>query len=127
MATCCRCCSDRSNFGESLDCELVGPAGAPADGGFPCGVRLRGNLVRVVVQTGGVVRQHQVEVGDVEVRLVPVDQRDPIRRVTAPEVSKRPGDVPDDGLLAGDGKVDRATLSFTVRVTKSPLGPYKPR
>ena len=54
------CCSDRSNFGEALDCELVGPAGVPADGGFPCGRCLRGNVVRVVVETGGVVWQHQV-------------------------------------------------------------------
>src|SRR6267142_5415911 len=73
------CCSDRSNFGEPLDCELVCSAGVPADGGFPCGVCLRGNVVRVVVETGGVVWQHQVEVGDVDVRFVPVDQRDAIR------------------------------------------------
>ena len=32
----------------------------------------------VVVETGSVVGQRQVEVGDVDVRLVPVDQRDPI-------------------------------------------------
>jgi hypothetical protein len=74
-----RCCSDRSNFGEPLDCELVGPGGVPADGGFPCGPRLLGDVVRVVVENGGVVRQRQVEVGDVDVRLVPVDQRDAIR------------------------------------------------
>ena len=36
-------------------------------------------VVRVVVETGGVVWQHEVEVGDVDVRFVPVDQRDPIR------------------------------------------------
>src|SRR6266545_6354787 len=70
----CRCCSDRSNFGEPLDCVLV----VPADGGFPCRPRLRGDVVRRVVETGSVVGQHQVEVGDVDVRLVPVDQRDPI-------------------------------------------------
>src|SRR5882672_8809556 len=57
-----RCCSDRSNFGEPLDCELVGPAGVPADGGFPCGRCLRGNVVRVIVETCCVVGQHQVEV-----------------------------------------------------------------
>jgi len=49
----CRC-SDRSNFGEPLDCVLV----VPADGGFPCGRRLRGDVARAVVETGGVVRQH---------------------------------------------------------------------
>src|SRR3954451_21047034 len=63
-----RCCySDRSNFGEPPDCELV----VPADGGFPCSPCLRGNVARVVVETGGVVWQRQVEVGDVDVRLVP--------------------------------------------------------
>src|SRR6266704_1283558 len=67
MATRCRCCSDRSNFGEPLDCELVGPAGVPAGGGFPCGPCLRGNVVRFVVESAGVVWQHQVEVGDVDV------------------------------------------------------------
>jgi hypothetical protein len=41
----------RSKLGEPLDCVLV----VPADGGFPCG------------------RRHQVEVGHVDVRLVPVD------------------------------------------------------
>ena len=56
-------CSDRSNFGEPLDRVLV----VPADGGFPCGRRLRGDVVRAVVETGGVVGQHQVEVGDVDV------------------------------------------------------------
>src|SRR5262249_57163401 len=60
--------------GEALDGVVV----AAADGGFPCGRRLRGDVVRAVVETGGVVGQHQVEVGDVDVRLVPVDQRDPI-------------------------------------------------
>src|SRR5262249_15026874 len=51
----CRC-SDRSHFGEPLDCIRV----VPADGGFPCGRRLRGDVVRAVVETGGVVGQHQV-------------------------------------------------------------------
>ena len=68
-------CSDRSNFGKPLDCVLV----VPADGGFPCRPRLRRDVMRAVVETGGVVGQHQVEVGDVDVRLVPVDQRDLIR------------------------------------------------
>jgi hypothetical protein len=40
---------------------------------------LSGDVVRAVVETGGVVGQHQVEVGPVDVPLVPVDQRDPIR------------------------------------------------
>ena len=44
-------CSDRSNLGEPRDCVLV----VPADGGLPCGRRLRGDVVRVVVETGGVV------------------------------------------------------------------------
>src|SRR5215208_3658809 len=54
-------CSDRSNVGEPLDCVLV----VPADGGFPCGPRLRSDVVRRVVETPSVVGQHQVEVGDV--------------------------------------------------------------
>ncbi len=58
----CRC-SDRSNFGEPLDCVLV----VPADGGFPCGRCLRSDVERAVVKTGGVVGQHQVKVGDVDV------------------------------------------------------------
>ena len=68
----CRC-SDRSNFGEPLDCVLV----VPTDGGFPCGRSLRGDVVHAVVQSGGVVGQHQVEVGDVDVRFVPVNQPRP--------------------------------------------------
>src|ERR1700742_778406 len=54
-------CSDRSNFGKSLDRVRV----VPADGGFPCGRRLRRNVMRVAVETGGVVGQHQVEIGDI--------------------------------------------------------------
>jgi hypothetical protein len=50
-----RCGSDRSDFGEPLDCEQVGPGRVPADGGFPCGPRLRGDVVSVVVEIGGVV------------------------------------------------------------------------
>ena len=42
VATGCRCFSDRSNFGEPPDCELVGSGGIPADGCFPRGVCLRG-------------------------------------------------------------------------------------
>ncbi len=65
-----RAVSDRSDFGEPPDRVLV----VPAHGGFPCGRRLRGEVVRVVVEAGGVVGQHEVEVGDVDVGLVPVDQ-----------------------------------------------------
>ena len=68
-------CLGRTNFGEPLDSILV----FPADGGCPCGPSLRGDVVRVLVETGGVVGQHQVKVRNVDVRLVPVDQRDSIR------------------------------------------------
>ena len=71
--------SDRSDFSEPLGCELVIPA-REAEGGIPGGPCLRGNIVRVVVEIGGVVRQHEVEVGNIDARLVPVDQRDAIRR-----------------------------------------------
>lgn len=64
----CRC-SDRSNFGKSLDRERV----IPADGGFPRGRRLRRDIMRAAVEIGGVMGQHEVEIGDVDVRLVPVD------------------------------------------------------
>jgi hypothetical protein len=55
--------SDRSNFGKPLDCVLV----VPAHGGFPCCEGLRGDVERAVLEASGVVRQHQVEVGDVDV------------------------------------------------------------
>ena len=58
----CRC-SDHSNFGKPLNCVFV----IPADGGFPCGRRLRGDVVRAALETSGVVGQHEVEVGDVDV------------------------------------------------------------
>ena len=45
--------------------------------GVLCGFLIRLPLLRPLEEAGGVVRQHQVEVGDVDVRLVPVDQRDP--------------------------------------------------
>src|SRR5262249_21751676 len=67
--------SDRANFGKPRDGVFV----VPADGGFPGGRRLRGDVVCAVGETGGIVGQHQVEVGDVDMRLVPVDQRDPLR------------------------------------------------
>ncbi len=47
--------SDRSDFGEPLDCELVGAGRVPADSGLPCSPCLRGKVVRVLVETGGVV------------------------------------------------------------------------
>jgi hypothetical protein len=71
-----RClCSDRSNLGKPLDCVRV----VPADGGFPCGRGLRGDAMRAAIKTCYVVGQHKFEIGDVNIRLVPVDQRDPIR------------------------------------------------
>ncbi len=66
--------SDHSNLGKPLDRERV----VPADGGFPCGRCLRGDVMRAAVETVGVVWQHQVEIGDVNMRLVPLDRRDPI-------------------------------------------------
>ena len=39
----------------------------------------RSMIIGMRVEAGRVVGQHQVEVGDVDVRLVPVDQRDLIR------------------------------------------------
>ncbi len=57
--------SDRSNFGKPLDCVVV----VPTDGGFPSGRRLLSDFTGVAVETSGVVGQHQVKIGDVNVRL----------------------------------------------------------
>jgi hypothetical protein len=46
----CRC-SNRSNFGKPLDCVRV----VPADGGFPRGRSLRGDVIRALVETGSVM------------------------------------------------------------------------
>jgi hypothetical protein len=98
-------CSDRSNFGKPLDCALV----VPADGGFPCGRRLRGDVMRAALETGGVVGQHQVKVGDVDVRLVPVDQRDPIGGQGA-DVARVVGVAMDDAYLTTDATLARCRL-----------------
>ena len=42
---------DRPNFGKSLDRVLV----VPANGSLPCGGRLRGNVIRAPLETGGIV------------------------------------------------------------------------
>ena len=62
----------------------------------------------LVVETGGVVGQHQVEVGDVDVRLVPVDQRDPIRGHA--DVA-RVGVAVDDAGLTSDEPRPRCSAS----------------
>ena len=59
------------DLGEPPDRILI----VPAHSGFPCGRRLRGDVVRVVVESGGVVRKRQVEVGDVDVCRRSVDDR----------------------------------------------------
>ena len=105
--------TDRSNFGEPLDCELVGPAGVPAGGGFPCRPCLRGNVVPVVLETGGVVWQRQVEVGDVDVRLVPVDQRDSIRGHA--DVSRVGVAVDDAALSSGEPRPRCSASNDTLR------------
>ena len=62
-----------------------------------------------VVETGGVVGQHQVEVGDVDVRLVPVDQRDPIRGHA--DVAEVVGVAVDDAGLTSDEPRPRCSAS----------------
>src|SRR5437763_6116023 len=94
-----------TNFGEPIDCVLV----VPADGGFPCGRCLRRDVMRDVVETGGVVGQHQVEVGDVDVRLVPVDQRDLIRGHAY--VAKVVGVAVNDACLTSDEPRPRCSAS----------------
>ena len=90
LAVCrvCCCCSGSSDFGEPLLRLLAPPAGVH-EGGVPRGPRLRGSVVRVVVEPAGVVRQHQVEIRDVDARIVPIDNRDPIRGQT--EVARTNG------------------------------------
>jgi hypothetical protein len=39
---------------------------------------LPGDIERLAVETGGVVGQYQVEIGNVNMRLVPIYQRDSI-------------------------------------------------
>ncbi len=97
--------SDRSYLGEPPDCILI----VPAHGGFPCGRRLRSDVVRVVVETGGVVRKRQVEVGDVDVRLVPIDQRDPIRGDA--DVARVGGIAVDDARLTSSESLPRCSAS----------------
>ena len=50
-------------FGEAFDGVVV----VPADSGFPGGGGLGGDVVRGVVEVGGVVGQDEVEVRDVDV------------------------------------------------------------
>jgi hypothetical protein len=62
-----------------------------------------------VVETSGVVGQHQIEVGDVDVRLVPVDQRDPIRRHA--DVTSVVGVAMDDAGLTSEEPRPRGSAS----------------
>ena len=71
-------CSVPLNLGKPLGCVIV----APADSGFPGGRRLLRNVTGNADEIAGVVRQHQVEIGDVNMRLVPIDQSNTIRRHT---------------------------------------------
>jgi len=61
-----------SNFGKPLDCVVV----APADGGFPGSCCLSGNIIRAVVEGGGVFGQRQIKICGIDMRFIPVDQRD---------------------------------------------------
>ena len=68
------CCSDRPHFGKPLNCVFV----TPADGSFPSGRCLHGHVLSALVEARSVMGQRQIEVGHVDVRLVPIDKRDPI-------------------------------------------------
>ena len=67
-------CSDRSNVGEPLDWVLV----VPADGGFPCGPSLRGDVVRRDIETGSVCWASPSQGRGRRRATRPIDQRDPI-------------------------------------------------
>lgn len=56
--------------------------------------------MRAVVETGGVVGQHQLEAGDVDARLVPVDQHD--RFAVTPTLPGLLGLPWDDACLTSD-------------------------
>jgi hypothetical protein len=65
--------------------------------------------MRAFVETGGVVGQDQVEVGDVDVRLVPVDQRDPVS--CHADVATAIGVAADDACLTSDEPRPRCSAS----------------
>jgi hypothetical protein len=65
--------------------------------------------VLAVLETGGVVGQHGVEVGDVHVRLVPVDQRDPTRGHA--DVARVVGVAVHDAFLTSDEPRPRCSAS----------------
>jgi hypothetical protein len=70
--------------------------------------------VRAVVEAGGVVGQHEVEVGNVDVRLVPVDQRDLIRGHA--DVASVVGVAVDDACLtSGEPRPRCSTSSNALR------------
>ena len=62
----------RQRPGIPLDCVVV----APADGGFPGSCCLSGNILRAVVEGGGVFGQRQIKICGIDMRFIPVDQRD---------------------------------------------------
>src|SRR4051812_43548402 len=102
--------SDRPDFSEPPGCGLVITA-PEAEGCIPGGPCLRGNIVRVVVEIGGVVRQHEVEVGNIDARLVPVDQRHPISRHA--NVPWRGVAVDDAALSSAEPRPNRSASSDT--------------
>ena len=120
-------CSGRdpglAHLGEPPECEVVGAARVPADGGLPCGRCLRGDVVRVVVETGRVVGQHQVELGDVDVRLVPVDQRHPIRGHA--DVARVRVAVDDASLSSGEPRPRRSAASNALGRHRAEVDPRR--
>src|SRR6478609_4374908 len=103
--------SDRSDFSEPFGCEVVIPAGV-TEGGVPSGPCLRSNVVCVGVEIGGVVGQHQVEVGNIDARLRPVDQADTISGHA--DVLARGVAVDDAPLSPGESHQNRPTSNDTL-------------
>jgi len=61
-------CLDRGTLAIRLNANWSVPLGSPQTAACRA-ARLRGDVMRVVAETGGLVRQRQAEVGDVDARL----------------------------------------------------------
>ncbi len=113
----CRDCrSNSSHFGEPLDCVFV----LPADGSFPSGRRLGGYVKCGSFEASRIVREHQVEIRNVDMSFIPVDQRNPVcgdedvagvgvamhNACPAPDEARPGGPASGNGLRRHRGKVD---------------------
>lgn len=61
---------------------------------------LRGDVICAAFQTGAIVRRDEVKVGDVDMRLIPVDKRDVVRGHA--DVTRVVGVAMGDACLTSD-------------------------